>query len=124
MGKNILVVDDSATVRQQVGLAVKQAGFEIVEAADGIEGIQKLNTVADIALIVCDVNMPNMNGLEMLEQLQTDSKYRSIPVIILTTEGQPDLVARAKKGGAKAWIVKPFKAELLVAAANKLIRAA
>lgn len=124
MGKNILVVDDSATVRQQVGLAVKQAGYEIIEAADGIEGMQKLKTIADIALIVCDVNMPNMNGLEMLEQIQANDKHRTIPVIILTTEGQPDLVARAKKGGAKAWIVKPFKAELLVAAANKLIRAA
>jgi two-component system chemotaxis response regulator CheY len=124
MGKNILVVDDSATVRQQVAVAVKQAGYDIVEAADGIEGMQKLQSVADIALIVCDVNMPNMNGLEMLEQIQADATYRTIPVVILTTEGQPDLVARAKKGGAKAWIVKPFKPELLVAAANKLTRAA
>jgi len=124
MGKNILVVDDSATVRQQVGLAVKQAGYSVVEAADGLEGLERLNTISDIALIVCDVNMPNMNGLEMLEKIQTDGKHQAIPVIILTTEGQPDLVARAKKGGAKAWIVKPFKAELLVAAANKLIRAA
>lgn len=124
MGKNILVVDDSATVRQQVGMAVKQAGYEVIEAADGLEGLQKLKSVADISLIVCDVNMPNMNGLEMLEQIQREKVHTSIPIIILTTEGQPDMVARAKKGGAKAWIVKPFKAELLVAAANKLTRAA
>ncbi len=124
MGKKLLVVDDSATVRQQVAAAVKQAGYEIIEAADGVEGIQKVKTVPGIALIVCDVNMPNMNGLEMLEQIQADPNYRQIPVVILTTEGQPDLVARAKKGGAKAWIVKPFKPELLVAAANKLTQAA
>ncbi len=123
MGKTILVIDDSATVRQQVGLAVKQAGFDIVEAADGLEGLDRLKNVADIALVVCDINMPNMNGLDMLEQVQKDGKYTSIPIIILTTEGQPDQVARAKKAGARAWIVKPFKAELLAAAVNKLTHA-
>ena len=75
-------------------------------------------------VITLDVEMPNMNGLEMLEQVQKDGKYTSIPIIILTTEGQPDQVARAKKAGARAWIVKPFKAELLVAAVNKLTHAA
>jgi len=124
MSKTILVVDDSATVRQQVGLAVKQAGFEVVEAGDGLEGLDRLKNVAAIALVVCDINMPNMNGLEMLEQVQKEGKYASIPIIVLTTEGRPDQVARAKKAGARAWIVKPFKAELLVAAVNKLTHAA
>ena len=124
MSKTILVVDDSATVRQQVGLAVKQAGFEVVEAGDGLEGLDRLKNVAAIALVVCDINMPNMNGLEMLEQVQKEGKYASIPIIVLTTEGRPDKVARAKKAGARAWIVKPFKAELLVAAVNKLTHAA
>ena len=124
MSKTILVVDDSATVRQQVGLAVKQAGFEVVEAGDGLEGLDRLKNVAAIALVVCDINMPNMNGLEMLEQVQKEGKYASIPIIVLTTEGRPDQVARAKKAGARAWIVKPFKAELLVAAVKKLTHAA
>jgi two-component system, chemotaxis family, chemotaxis protein CheY len=123
MGKTILVVDDSATMRQQVGWAVQQAGFDVVEARDGLEGIDRLKNVANIALVVCDVNMPNMNGLEMIEQVQKEGKYTSIPIILLTTEGQPEQVARAKKAGAKAWIVKPFKAELLVAAVNKLTHA-
>lgn len=120
MGKKILVVDDSATVRQQVGLALTQAGFEIVEAVDGMDGVDKINQVADISLVICDVNMPRMNGLEMLEKVHADKKHLTVPVVMLTTEGQPELVERAKKAGAKGWIVKPFKAELLVAAAKKL----
>jgi two-component system, chemotaxis family, chemotaxis protein CheY len=124
MGKKILVVDDSATVRQQVGLPLTEAGFEVVEAVDGIDGIEKVNAVSDIALIICDVNMPRMNGLEMLEKVRADVRSAAIPILMLTTEGQPNLVERAKKAGAKGWIVKPFKAELLVAATKKLTRAA
>jgi two-component system chemotaxis response regulator CheY len=123
MGKKILVVDDSATVRQQVGLALTQAGFDIVEAVDGLDGVDKMNQVTDISLVICDVNMPRMNGLEMLEKVHADKKHMTVPVVMLTTEGQPELVERAKKAGAKGWIVKPFKAELLVAAAKKLTAA-
>lgn len=125
MDKKVLVIDDSATVRQQVGLALAQSGFSVIEAVDGLDGIQQLNANPDVGLLVCDINMPNMNGLEMLERIQAEKHGGSIvPAIMLTTEGQPELVARAKKAGAKAWIVKPFKAELLVAAVSKLIRAA
>jgi two-component system chemotaxis response regulator CheY len=120
MGKKILVVDDSATVRQQVGLALTQAGFDILEAVDGMDGVEKMNHANDIALVICDVNMPRMNGLEMLEKVSAERKGAMIPVVMLTTEGQPELVERAKRAGAKGWIVKPFKAELLVAAAKKL----
>jgi two-component system chemotaxis response regulator CheY len=120
MGKKILVVDDSATVRQQVGLALTQAGFDILEAVDGMDGVDKMNRASDIALVICDVNMPRMNGLEMLEKVSADRKGPMVPVVMLTTEGQPELVERAKRAGAKGWIVKPFKAELLVAAAKKL----
>ena len=84
MGKKILVVDDSATVRQQVGLALVQAGFEVVEAVDGMDGADKVNTVADIALVICDVNMPRMNGLEMLEKIRADAKNAALPVVMLT----------------------------------------
>lgn len=124
MGKKILVVDDSATVRQQVGLALGQAGFDIVEAVDGLDGVEKINSVGDLALVICDVNMPRMNGLEMIEKVRADNKHPTLPIVMLTTEGQPELVERAKKAGAKGWIVKPFKAELLVAAAKKLTQAA
>lgn len=124
MGKKILIVDDSATVRQQVGLALTQAGFEVVEAVDGLDGVSKLGEVSGISLVICDVNMPRMGGLDMIEKVHADGKFSSLPIVMLTTEGQPDMVERAKKAGAKGWIVKPFKADLLVAAAKKLTRAA
>jgi len=120
MAKKILVVDDSITVRQQVGLALTQAGFEIVEAADGQDGLNTIESDKQIALVICDVNMPRMNGLEMLEAVKAKPAYADLKVIMLTTEGQAEMVDRAKKAGAKGWIVKPFKAELLVATAKKL----
>jgi two-component system chemotaxis response regulator CheY len=119
----VLVVDDSVTVRQQVGSSLKQAGFDIVEAEDGADGLQKLNSDATIKMVICDVNMPRMNGLEMLEAIQREGKRTSVPVVMLTTEGQTQLIERAKKAGAKGWIVKPFKAPLLVAAVQKLVGA-
>ena len=122
--KKILVVDDSATVRQQVGLALSQAGFKIVEAVDGADGARQIEGSSDLSLVICDVNMPNMSGIEMLEQVKGGGKHASLPVIMLTTEGDPSLIARAKKAGAKGWIVKPFKADLLVSAARKLTAAA
>jgi len=121
--KKILIVDDSATVRQQVRVALVGAGFEIVEAADGVEGLQALTERDDIVAVVCDVNMPRMGGLEMLELVKARGKLAALAVLMLTTEGQPALVQRAKALGAKGWIVKPFKPELLVAAMHKLTAA-
>ncbi len=118
MAKKVLVVDDSITVRQQVGAALTQAGYAVVEAIDGLDGTQKLD--ASISMIICDVNMPRMNGLEMLEAIKRDGKFPRVPVVMLTTEGQPALIDRAKKAGAKGWIVKPFKPDLLVATVSKL----
>jgi two-component system chemotaxis response regulator CheY len=118
--KKILVVDDSSTVRQQVGLALTQAGYTIVEAGDGVEGLAMLEK-GGISLVICDVNMPRMNGLDMLENVKRDTKHAALPVVMLTTEGQPALVDRAKKAGAKGWIVKPFKAEMMIAAIGKLV---
>jgi two-component system chemotaxis response regulator CheY len=116
--KKILVIDDSPTVRQQVGLALSQAGYQVLEAVDGLDGIAKVD--ATIAMLICDVNMPRMNGLDMLEKLRGDARWKALPVVMLTTEGQPALLDRAKKAGAKGWIIKPFKAELLVAAVQRL----
>jgi two-component system chemotaxis response regulator CheY len=119
--KKVLVVDDSPTIRQQVGQTLAQSGFEVIEAADGIEGAEKIASDADIGMVILDVNMPRMNGLEMLEKVREGGRHRDLPVIMLTTEGQQSLIERAKLAGAKGWIVKPFKAELLVSAVRKLI---
>lgn len=118
MSVKVLVIDDSLMVRQQVGRALTSAGFSISEATDGVEALQKLASTPDTRLIVCDVNMPRMSGIEFLERLRQDGQ--AVPVVMLTTEGQPELIQRAKALGAKGWIVKPFKPELLVAAAKKL----
>ncbi len=119
----VMVVDDSAAVRAQVSRALVQAGFEAVEATDGRDALQKVTgSEADSVLIVCDVNMPNMSGIEFLEAAR--SKGVAVPVLVLTTEGQPQMMRRAKAAGAKAWIIKPFKAEVLIAAAKHLARAA
>ena len=122
MAKTILVVDDSDTVRQQVSMALKQAGFAIAEAADGEEGLAMIEANRDIAMVVCDVNMPRMNGLEMVESVKTKAEHKSLPILMLTTEGQPSMIKRAKQAGAVGWIVKPFDANQLVAAAKHLTR--
>lgn len=118
--KRILVVDDSQTVRQQVSLALAQAGFDVVEACDGEEGATVVDEQPDIAGIVCDVNMPRLNGIDMLERIRGWQKSANIPVLMLTTEGQPALIRKAKEVGAKGWMVKPFNATHLVAAIQKL----
>jgi two-component system chemotaxis response regulator CheY len=115
MAKKVLVIDDSGPVRQQVGLALSQAGYEVVEAVDGQDGLEKFRSVADVVMIICDVNMPRMTGIEFLEKLKG-----SAPVVMLTTEGQPDLKKRAKALGARGWIIKPFVPELLVDAVKQL----
>jgi two-component system, chemotaxis family, chemotaxis protein CheY len=117
--KKVLVVDDSATVRQQVTMALQQAGFAVAEACDGIEGLEVLDK-GGISMVICDVNMPRMSGLDMLEHMKDKPQRAGIPVVMLTTEGHPALVDRAKKAGAKGWIVKPFKADLMIAAVKKL----
>lgn len=121
MGKKIVVVDDSRTARQQVRITLTGAGYEVIEAVDGNDGLLKIMSNADAALVVCDVNMPNLNGLEMLKALRLEQPGAQMPIIMLTTEAQPALLQQAKQAGAKGWIVKPFKPEMLVAAVRKLV---
>ena len=115
----VLVVDDSALVRRQVAATLIGQGFAVVEAFDGQDAREKLEKFPDLKLVVCDVTMPRMNGLELLAAIQQDGSYRG-PIVMLTTEGRPDLITQAKALGAKGWLVKPLKPELLLATIAKL----
>jgi len=117
--KKVLVIDDSETIRQQVKQALAGTGYQIIEAVDGLDGLEKLRSMGDLDMALCDVNMPRMNGLEMIAEAQRTGSQ--IPIVMLTTEGQPSLIKRARESGAKGWIVKPFKPELLLAAVQKLV---
>jgi two-component system, chemotaxis family, chemotaxis protein CheY len=121
VGKRILVIDDSQTIREQVSHVLTQAGFETIEASDGVEGLDAFARVPETAMMICDVNMPRMNGLEMVEALQKAGTHP--PIVMLTSEGQPRLVQRARSAGAVGWIVKPFRSDLLLAAVRKIVGA-
>ena len=117
----VLIIDDAAPIRQQVKNLLSEADFEMLEAVDGLDGAGKIQEHLDLSLVICDVNMPNQNGLDMLEALSCEIIARSLPVLMLTAEGDAAAVARAKKAGAKGWIIKPFKEHILVGAAKKLV---
>ena len=120
MAKTIMVVDDSASLRQVVGIALKGAGYDVVEGRDGVDALSKL-TGLKIHLVVCDVNMPNMDGITFVKELKQLPNYRFTPVIMLTTESQESKKREGQAAGAKAWVVKPFKPEVLLGAVAKLV---
>lgn len=120
MSKKILVIDDSRTARQQVAAALVDGNYQIVEAIDGQEGLTQLAAHPDAALVICDVNMPVLSGLDFLEKLRQQQPQYTVPIVMLTTEAELELVARAKAAGARGWIVKPFKPHMLLAAVRKL----
>jgi two-component system chemotaxis response regulator CheY len=120
--KKVLVVDDSETIRTEVGRTLGPAEFSVIEARDGAEGLAAARANPDLSLIVLDVNMPVMNGLDMLDRLKQDAKTAPIPVLMLTTEAQDALVLRAKQAGARGWLIKPVKPNTLLKAATQLAR--
>jgi len=122
MKATVLIIDDSLTVRQQVAAVLTAAGYEVIEACDGLAGLEVVRTHGEISLILCDVNMPHMDGLEFLERFKGENS-RQTPVVMLTTNGTPDLIARAKRAGARGWIVKPFQPDLLVGAVRRIVGA-
>lgn len=121
MAKTILIVDDSASLRTVVKLALTRAGYEVIEAGDGRDAIAKLDQAAKVNLIVSDVNMPNMDGITFVKQVKAHPRHRFTPVIMLTTEGQDEKKQLGRAAGAKAWIVKPFNPPQLLDAVSKLI---
>ena len=119
----VLVVDDSATVRNEVGDFLKKSGLDVVTAVDGRDGLDKLKADARIKLVVSDVNMPNMDGLTMAEKIRGELRNRTVNIIMLTTENTPIMKERGKAAGIKGWIVKPFKGEAVIATFKKLAEA-
>jgi two-component system chemotaxis response regulator CheY len=118
--RTILIVDDSSTIRQQTRTLLEGHGFRIVEATNGAEGLEEA-TKARFDLILVDVNMPVMNGLEMISHVRKLPDYQKTPIFVLTTESSGDTVRQGKAVGATAWVVKPFKADVLVPAIRKVL---
>jgi two-component system chemotaxis response regulator CheY len=120
MNKRILTVDDSASMRQMVNFTLTAAGYDVTEAEDGLEALGKLNGEA-VNMIIADINMPNMDGIELIRKVRTHDAYKFIPIIILTTESQSDLKQQGKAAGATGWIVKPFTPSQLVSVVKKVL---
>ena len=119
MAKTILIVDDSASLRQIVSIALKGGGYDVVEAVDGKDGLAKLDG-RKVHLIISDVNMPNMDGIAFVKAVKQHPTYKFTPIIMLTTESQEAKKMEGQAAGAKAWVVKPFKPEQMLAAVSKL----
>ncbi|MEJ8307558.1 response regulator [Agrobacterium larrymoorei] len=120
MSANILTVDDSASIRMTTKIALTNAGYQVTEAVDGADGLARAKS-APFDLIVTDLNMPNMNGLEMIEALRQSPAHTGVPIIFLTTESDADMKARAKAAGATGWVTKPFDPENLVKIVRKVL---
>lgn len=120
MAKTIMIIDDSASLRQVVAIALKGSGYDVIEAGDGRDALNKL-TGQKINLIICDVNMPNMDGITFVKEMKTLANYKFTPVIMLTTEGSEEKKSAGQAAGARAWVVKPFRPEQMLSAVSKLI---
>lgn len=120
MGKIIMTVDDSASVRQMVSFTLKGAGYDVLEAEDGQDAVAKLNGQR-VHMVVTDLNMPNMDGIELVRTLRAEAAYKFIPIILLTTESQAAKKQEGKAAGATGWIVKPFKPDQLLAVVKKVL---
>ncbi len=120
MSSVILAVDDSASMRQMVRFTLQGAGYEVVQAADGIEALEYAKT-HPASLVITDVNMPRMDGITLVRELRSLPHYKGVPVLVLTTESGQDMKTRGKEAGATGWIVKPFNPEQLLATVNRVL---
>lgn len=121
MSKKILVVDDSESIREILTFSLKQAGYEVMAAADGVEAINFFDG-RHIDLVLTDYHMPRMNGLELIERVRNSESYKYIPVLVLTTENQMEKIREARQAGATGWLLKPFNTDKLLQTLRKVIR--
>jgi two-component system, chemotaxis family, chemotaxis protein CheY len=119
----ILVVDDSSTVRDEVAGFLKRNGLDVATAVDGKDGLSKLRGDPKVKLVISDVNMPNMDGLTMAEKIRGELGNKTVNIIMLTTENSPIMKERGKAAGIKGWIVKPFKGDAVLPAVKKMVEA-
>lgn len=120
MSKKILSVDDSASIRQLVSFTLTREGYEVVEAADGRDALDKVKSYP-VDMVITDLNMPNMDGIELIKALRGDPAFKFTPIVMLTTESVMTKKDAGKQAGATGWIVKPFKPEQLVAVVKRLL---
>lgn len=121
MSKTILIVDDSASMRQLVSFALKSAGYEVVAAVHGKDAVEKMKATK-MDMVVTDLNMPEMDGIELIRNIRSSAASRFTPIVMLTTESQESKKQEGKQAGASAWLVKPFKPEELVGIIKKFVR--
>ena len=120
MAKTILTVDDSLSIRQMVTFTLKSAGYEVLEAVDGMDGLEKAKA-NQIDLVLTDQNMPRMDGLTLVRSLRALPKHRTTPILILTTESTDEMKAQGRAAGATGWLVKPFDPQKLIAVVRKVL---
>ena len=119
MTKKVLAVDDSKTMRDMVNFTLSGAGFEVIEAEDGVQALKKLGN-STVDLIITDVNMPNMDGITLIRELRANPAHKATPILVLTTESDSDKKNAGRSAGATGWVVKPFDPEKLIATVAKV----
>ena len=120
MAKTILIIDDSASIRQMVAFTLRTDGYDVIEAADGVEGVAQAKANA-IDLVLTDQNMPNMDGFTVVKTLRGLSKFTATPILVLTTENHESMKSQGKAAGANGWLVKPFNPHRLLEIVKKFI---
>jgi two-component system chemotaxis response regulator CheY len=120
MAKTILAIDDSASIRQMVAFTLKSSGYEVIDAVDGIEGLDKAKA-STFDLILTDQNMPRMDGIALIKSLRAMPQYRTVPILMLTTESSDAMKQQGRAAGATGWLVKPFDPQKLIEVVKKVI---
>jgi len=126
MNKRVLILDDSRTIRTSVKYTLEKSGYEILLAENGVEGLKVLNDNSGMSdrpkMIITDINMPKMNGIEFIKEVKKDRQFKFIPILVLTTESQAEMKNKGKEAGAAGWLVKPFSPEQLTGVVKRFVR--
>ena len=126
MSKRVLVLDDSRTIRTSVKYTLQKSGYEVLLAENGVEGLKVLKENSSMSdrpqMIITDINMPKMNGIEFIKEVKKDRQFKFIPILVLTTESQAEMKNKGKEAGAAGWLVKPFSPEQLTGVVKRFVR--